>query len=65
MKPMGYNSTPFISYHDIRVDDIDIIEDAFGFSSEFYDVINLLGLIKSTPQKSLSTRLINRIRKQA
>ncbi len=65
MKPMGSNSTPFISYNDIRTDEIDIIEDAFGLNSEFYDVITLLKLIKSAPRKSLTATLINRIRKQA
>jgi len=64
MKPMGYISTPFISYSEIRVEDIDIIEDAFGLDSEFYDVISILELIKSAPRKSLTAKLISRIRKQ-
>jgi hypothetical protein len=64
MKPMGYTFTPLISYHDIRVENIDIIEDAYGFNSEFHDVITLLGLIKSSPGRNLTTKLIDRIRKQ-
>jgi hypothetical protein len=35
---MAKNSTPFLSYHDIQVDDIDIYEDAFGLYQEFCDV---------------------------
>ena len=64
MKPMVYNSTPFISYHDINLKDIDLVEDAYGFNSEFYDVICALGLIKSIPDKSLTRTLIDKIRKQ-
>jgi hypothetical protein len=64
MKPMVYNSTPFISYHDIKLKDIDIFEDAYGLNSEFYDVIYALGLIKSIPGKSLTRTLIDKIRKQ-
>jgi len=35
MKPMGLNSTPFITYQDIIVDGIDLYEDAFGIYPEF------------------------------
>ncbi len=63
MKPMVYNSTPFISYHDIKVENTDLIEDAYGLNSEYYDVINLLGLIKCVPGKRLTGKLINIIRK--
>ncbi len=49
--PMGLNSTPFISYHDIRTEDIDLIEDAWGFKTEFYDVIDILGEVKPVPEK--------------
>jgi hypothetical protein len=64
MKPMVHNSTPFISYHDIKVEDIDIIEDAYGINSEFYDVICFLGLMKSIPGRNLTKTLIDKIRKQ-
>ena len=63
MKPMGLTSTPFISYHDIKVEDIDLIEDAWGLNSEFCDVIDLLGQIKTVPGKRLTNRLIEKIRK--
>ena len=64
MKPMGLNSTHFITYYDIKVEDIDPIEDAWGFHSEFNDVIDLLGQINAVPGKSLTKTLIEKIRKQ-
>ena len=64
MKPMGLNSTPFISYHDIKVEDIDLFEDAWGLNSEFCDVIDLLRQIKVVPGRRLTKRLIEKIRKQ-
>jgi hypothetical protein len=64
MKPMGLNSTPFISYHNIKVEGIDLFEDTWGFNSEFSDVINLLRQVKPSPGKRLTKRLIAKIRKQ-
>jgi hypothetical protein len=64
MKPMGITYTPFISYHDINVKDVDLFEDAWGFNSEFCDVIDLLGKLKSSPGKRLTKKLIDKIRKQ-
>jgi hypothetical protein len=64
MKPMGLISTPFISYHNIKVKDVDLIEDAWGLNSEFSDVIELLKQIKAVPGRRLSKRLITKIRKQ-
>ena len=64
MKPMGLNSTPFISYHEINVDEIDLIEDAWGFNSEFCDVIELLGQIKVVFPGCLTSNLIEKVRKQ-
>ena len=64
MKPMGLNSTPFISYHDINVKDVDLFEDAFGLNSEFCDVIDLLRQIKAVPKRWLTEKLIEKIRKQ-
>jgi hypothetical protein len=64
MKPMGLNSTPFISYHEINVEEIDLIEDAWGFNSEFCDVIELLGQVKVAPPGSLTLSLIEKVRKQ-
>jgi hypothetical protein len=64
MKPMGLNSTPFLSYHDIRTENIDLIEDAFGLNSEFSDVISLLGLVKTVPGRRLTKNLIEKVRKK-
>jgi hypothetical protein len=64
MKPMGLNSTPFITYHEIDVAEIDLIEDAWGFNSEFCDVIELLGQIKVDSPGCLTLSLIEKVRKQ-
>jgi hypothetical protein len=63
MKPMGLTSTPFISYHEIKTDGIDIYEDAFGLCQDFSDVIGLLKQVKPDPGKRLTHRLIAKIRK--
>jgi hypothetical protein len=63
MKPMGLTSTPFITYRDIKVEGIDLYEDAWGINSEFCDVIGVLRQVKSVPGKRLIKRLINKIRK--
>ena len=63
MMPMGLNSTRFISYHDINVKDIDLIEDAWGLNSQFCDVIDLLRYVKAVPEKDLTEKLIDKIRK--
>jgi hypothetical protein len=63
MKPMGLISTPFITFRDIKVKDIDLIEDAMGLNAEFSDVINLLRQINAVPERCLTTSLIKKIRK--
>jgi hypothetical protein len=63
MKPMGLNFTQFISYHGIKVEHIDLFEDAWGLNSEFCDVIGLLRQIRPVPGKRLTKRLIEKIRK--
>ena len=63
MKPMGLNSTQFITFRDIRVNEIDLIDDAWGINSEFCDVIDLLRQIKPVPERCLTTDLIKKIRK--
>jgi hypothetical protein len=64
MKPMGFNSTPFLAYRSIRTEDIDLIEDAFGLYSEFDDVIAVLGILKIEPGKRLTNSLIKKVRKK-
>jgi len=59
---MALNSTPFLSYHEIRVDKIDIYDDAYGLYQEFNDVMNLLEQVKPVPGKRLTKLLIERVR---
>jgi len=63
MMPMGLNSTRFISYHDIKTGDVDLIEDAWGFNARFGDVIDLLHSFDAVPDKVLTEKLIGKIRK--
>jgi hypothetical protein len=63
MMPMGLKSTRFISYHEINVRDTDLIEDAWGLNSQFCDVIDLLRHVEAVPEKDLTDKLIDKIRK--
>jgi hypothetical protein len=63
MKPMDLNSTPFLSYREIKTDTIDLYEDAFGLYQQFSDVIGILNLVKPLPGKRLTSLLIEKIRK--
>ncbi len=60
---MGLNSTPFISYHDIKTDKIDLFEDAFGFYARYSDVIGMLNMVKPVPGKQLISRVKNAVRR--
>ena len=60
---MGLNSTRFISYRDINVGQIDLIEDAWGFAAVYGDVIGMLQSIQVVPEKDLSEKLIQIIRR--
>ena len=64
MKPMGLNSTHFLSYHEIKTEGIDIYDDAFGFHQQFDDVIGYLKQVKPVAGKRLMRRLIAKIRKR-
>ena len=64
MKPMVLISTQFITLRDIKVEEIDLIEDAWGLDSEFSDVIDLLREIDPVPERCLTTNLIKKIRKK-
>jgi hypothetical protein len=64
MKPMELISTPFITFREIKVKDIDLLEDAWGLNSEFYDVIELLRLVNVVPRRDLTTNLIKKVRKK-
>lgn len=63
MKPMGLNSTHFLTYHEIKTEGIDLYEDAFGIVPQFDEVIGYLKHVKPVPDKRLVRRLITRIRK--
>jgi hypothetical protein len=63
MKPMGLISTQFITFREIKVEEVDLIEDAWGINSEFCDVIDLLRQIEPIPERCLTTNLIKKIRK--
>jgi hypothetical protein len=60
--PMDINSTPFISCHEINVEDIDLLEDAWGFNSDFHDVVELLRMFKIEPGDELTKKLIDKIK---
>lgn len=60
---MGLNSTPFLSYRNIKTDKIDLFEDAFGIYSQYSDVIGLLSMVKPVPGKRLTRRVIKNARK--
>ncbi len=63
MMPMGLNSTHFISYHEIKIVDVDLIEDAFGLNAQYRDVIDPIRYVRTVPEKDLTDRLIEKIRK--
>jgi hypothetical protein len=64
MKPMGSTSTPFIKYAQIKVEDVDIYEDAFGLYFDLGDELKSLRQLNVVPGKALTRRLIERVRKQ-
>ena len=64
MKPMDLISTPFITFSNIKVENIDLIEDAWGLNSEFYDVIDMLDLIKAEPERCLTRNLMKKLRRK-
>ena len=59
---MDLTSTHFISYHDINVEDVDLIEGAWGFNNDFRDVIFLLRMFRIETGECLTKRLIDKIR---
>jgi len=61
--PMGLNSTPFLSYRDIKTDKIDLFEDAYGIFAQFSDVIGLLNRVKPVPGKRLTHRVIKAVKR--
>ena len=62
MLPMGLTFTQLIAYSDIEVDNTDLIEDAFGISSEFSDVVAFLQTASFEPEKDIIKKLIDLIK---
>jgi hypothetical protein len=60
---MVSTSTPFITYREIYVEETDLYDDAWGFSSEFQDVISQLGEIDTSPGDTMAAQLIDIINK--
>ena len=60
--PMGINSTPFISYHEIDVENIDLVDDAWGFNTDFHEVVKLLRMFRIEPDDRLTNKLIGKLR---
>jgi hypothetical protein len=59
---MGLNSTPFISYHQINTENTDLISDAYGFDTEFTDVVSLLDEYEPLPEDEMIRSLIEHMR---
>lgn len=59
---MDLTSTPLLSYRDINTDGIDLHEDAWGFITQFSDVIGLLQQVRPAPDERLVSRTIEKIR---
>jgi hypothetical protein len=62
--PMGLTSTHFLSYRDIKIADIDLIDDAWGFNNLYRDVIVMLHQVKPVPRLELTEKLIHKIRER-
>lgn len=61
---MAQEYTPILSSGKIKVDEIDLFEDAWGLKNEFTDVLDLLGQLEVVPGKYLTQVLIDKIRSQ-
>jgi len=55
---MDLTSTPLLKYEEINVDSTDIYDDAWGFVSEFSDVLDFLGKVDNSPAGKMGERLI-------
>ncbi|MBP7730374.1 MAG: hypothetical protein KA114_01925 [Bacteroidales bacterium] len=62
--PVNLISTQLISYSDINSEETDIYDDAWGFSSEFADVLNFLGTIDDEPPSTTTEKLLEIINKK-
>jgi hypothetical protein len=64
MKSAGRDLNHFILYRNIRVNDIDLFEDACGLKADFIDVIEVLHQFKASQHIWLTERLIKNHRKR-
>lgn len=64
MKPMGINSTPFLTLSQIETKNIDLFEDAFGLYATFTEVIALIETNRPEPDERLIISLLEKIRNQ-
>ncbi|MFN8209510.1 MAG: hypothetical protein U0T33_00895 [Bacteroidales bacterium] len=55
---MNNTSTRFIKYGEIKTDETDIYDDAWGFAGEFSDVLNFLGKTDTSAADLMGERLI-------
>jgi hypothetical protein len=56
--PMELTSTPLITYREINVTSTDLYDDAWGFKTEFPDVLCFLGEIDTDPVDHLTDHLL-------
>lgn len=64
MQPMVITSTRFTTFEEIKVGDIDLFDDAWGFQSEFSDVTTLLKQLRSIkPEKRLTKQLLDKVKR--
>jgi hypothetical protein len=61
MKPVIDALTPFISYSDVDVREVDLYDDAWGFIAQFPDVMRALSLAEPSPSMSLIVGLLEKI----
>ncbi len=61
MKPVIETFVPYLSYEELDVSDIDVYDDAWGFSHQFGDVFRKLSLVNPEPSESIVASLLAKI----
>jgi len=64
MAAIKLSFAPFISYHKIKVHDIDLFEDAWGLKPEYDEVIAFLRQINGSSRRMFIKRLFEKIREE-
>jgi hypothetical protein len=62
MKPVVDAFAPFVSFADVDVSNIDLYDDAWGFSQQFPDVLDTLLLFETIPPLSVLVNLLEKIK---